>query len=122
RTAVAVMPFVRFPTSQDGVGSEVVEGGVILPLAVELPWDFHLGLTSRFSAVQDILGGRGRHTEFGNSLELAHQLFSDLDGYVEFFSNVSTEPEVGWVGRFDAGLIYWLTDDLQINAGVNVGL
>lgn len=122
RTAAGLMPFVKIPTSQPGVGSEVLEGGVILLLAVALPWDFHLGVTSRFNNAQDILAGQGYHTEYGNSIELAHPLFGDLEGYVEFFSNVSTEAEVGWVGRFDTGLIYWLTDDLQLNAGVNIGL
>jgi len=122
RTAMAVMPFVTIPTSQDGVGSDIVQGGVILPLAVELPWDFHMGLTSRFSAMQDILGGNDHHAAFGNSIEFAHQLLGGLEGYVEFFSNVSTETDVGWVGTFDTGLVYWLTDDLQLNAGTNIGV
>jgi hypothetical protein len=121
-TAGAVLPYLKIPTSQEGVGNDVVEGGGILPLAVELPWDFHLGLTARFRAAQDVLGGNGRHAEFGNSIELAHQLFGDLEGYVELFSNVSTEKDVGWVGTFDTGLVYWLTDDLQVNAGTNIGV
>jgi len=122
KTAGAVMPYVKFPTSQDDIGSDVVECGLILPFALRLPGDFYLGLTSRFGVAQDILGGNGRQVEFGNSIDLAHQLIGDLEGYVEFFSNVSTERNVGWVGQFDFGLVYWLTDDLQLNAGLNTGL
>jgi hypothetical protein len=122
RTALAVTPFVKFPTSQDGVGSDVVEGGLIVPFSAELPWGFQLGLTTRFSARQDILGGDDLHAEFGNSIELARPLYRDLEGYVEFFSNVSTEADVDWMGRFDTGLVFWLTDDLQLNAGVNMGV
>jgi hypothetical protein len=70
RTACAVTPYVKFPTSQDNVGSDIVEGGIIVPFAAELPWDFGLGLTTRFATVQDILGGEDRHLEFGNSIEL----------------------------------------------------
>ena len=40
RTAFAATPFVKFPTSQDGIGNRAVEGGLILPLAVELPSAF----------------------------------------------------------------------------------
>jgi len=121
-TAFAVMPFVKFPTSQDGVGSDIVEFGVSLPFAAELPWEFFLGLTSRFASAQDILGGDGSHAEFANSIELTRQIVGNLDGYVEFFSNVSTEEEVGWVGTFDTGLMYWLSEDLQLNAGTNLGV
>lgn len=122
RTALAVTPFVKFPTSQDDLGSEVVEGGLIVPFSAELPWGFQLGLTTRFSARQDILGGDDLHAEFGNSIELARPFSRDLEGYVEFFSNVSTETGVDWMGRFDTGLVFWLTDDLQLNAGVNMGV
>lgn len=122
RTAFALTPFVKVPTSQGGVGSDIFEGGVILPFAAKLPWDFHLGLTSRFTTAQDILGGRNRHNEFGNSILLAHRIFADVEPYIEFFYNTSTERDVGLVGRFDTGLTWWLTDDLQLNAGVNIGL
>ncbi len=121
-TALAIMPFVEFPTSQDHLGSDLVEGGLILPFSADLPWSFYLGLTPRFVSAQDILGGNRRHAEFGNSIALSHIIIGDLDGYVEFYSNVSTEHEVGWVGTFDTGLIYWLSDNLQLNAGVNMGV
>src|SRR5882672_2873801 len=37
KTAFAAMPFVKLPTNQDELGNNSVEGGLILPLAVELP-------------------------------------------------------------------------------------
>ena len=120
--ALALTPFVRVPTSQEGIGSSIVEGGVTVPLAAKFPGEWHLGLTTRFTSAQDILGGTGRHAEFSNSIMLAHKLVGDLEGYVEYFSNVSTEKDVGWVSRFDTGLIWWLTDDWQLYAGMNVGL
>ena len=120
--ALALTPFVRFPTSQEGIGASIVEGGLIVPLAARFPGGWNLGLTTRFTSAQDILGGTGRHEEFGNSILLAHQLVGDLEGYVEYFSNVSTERDVGWVSRFDTGLIWWVADDWQLYTGMNVGL
>jgi hypothetical protein len=121
RTAFAVTPYVKFPTSGEGLGNNSVEGGVIFPLSVDLPKDFWLGLTTRFDAVRDAAES-GYHTEFGNSIAAGHDLIGNLFGYVEFFSAVSTERDTSWVGTFNPGLIYSLTDNMQLNAGVNIGV
>lgn len=121
RTAFAVTPYVRFPTSKEGLGKGSVEGGLILPLSVDLPEDFWLGLTTRFDAVRD-WADDGYHAEFINTIALGHDVFGNLFGYVEFFSAVSTERDASWVGTFDTGLIYSLTDNIQLNAGVNMGV
>src|SRR6266567_1297962 len=121
RTALAMMPYLKLPTSQDHLGNHSFEGGLIMPLEVELPLHLYLGLTTRFDTVRDQDGG-GYHTEFANSIALARTLFGRLGGYVEFFSGVSTEPGASWEGTFDAGLIYELTPNLQLDAGVNIGI
>ena len=121
RTAFAATPYVKFPTSQDGIGNRGVEGGLILPLAVELPSAFYMGLTTRFDAVRNEDKPR-YHAEFVNSIAFGHDLFGHLFGYVEFFSAVSTERDAPCVGTFDTGLIYELTENVQLNAGVNIGV
>jgi hypothetical protein len=121
RTAFAMTPYVKFPTSDRGLGNNSIEGGLILPLAVTLPGDFYLGLTTRFDAMRDE-GEGGYHAEFMNSIAFGHDLFEDVFGYMEFFSLVSTEREAEWVGAFGLGVIYPLTENLQFNAGLNVGL
>lgn len=120
-TAFAVMPYVKIPTSKDSLGNNSVEGGLILPLSASLPAKFWLGLTTRFDAVRD-LGADGYHAEFVNSIALGHDLFGNLFGYVEFFSAVSTKQDSPWVGTFNTGLICSLTDNFQLNAGVNIGV
>ncbi len=121
QTGLGVIPFVKFPTSQDGLGNDSVEGGVILPFAAELPWGFELGLTSRFDAARDETGN-GYHPEFGNSIRLDHALAGTLGGYLEFASSVSTERGSEWVGTVDPGLYYLLTENLELNAGVAIGV
>ena len=120
-TAFAVMPYVKFPTSKEGLGNNSVEGGLILPLSAGLPAEFWLGLTTRFDAVRD-QAESGYHAEFVNSIAVGHDLFGNLFGYVEFFSAVSTERDSRWVGTFNTGLIYNLTEDVQLNAGANTGV
>jgi hypothetical protein len=121
RTAFAATPYVKFPTSQDGIGNRAVEGGLVLPLAVELPRAFYFGATTRFDVVRNE-DEPGYHAEFINSVAFGHDLFGNFFGYVEFFSAVSTERDAEWVGTFDTGLIYELTDNVQLNAGVNIGV
>jgi hypothetical protein len=121
RTAFAATPYVKFPTRQDDIGNRAVEGGLVLPLAVELPRGFYLGATTRFDAVQDE-DESGYHTEFINSVEFGHDLIGNLYGYVEFFSAVSTERDTDWEATFNVGVIYQLMENVQLNAGVDIGV
>jgi hypothetical protein len=121
RTAFAATPYVRFPTSQDGIASSGVEGGVVLPLSVDLPRGFYLGVTTRFDVVRNEVRS-GYHTEFVNSFEFGHDLFRNLYGYVEFFSALSTERDSNWEATFDMGLIYPLTRSVRLKLGLNIGM
>ncbi|CAA9243578.1 MAG: hypothetical protein AVDCRST_MAG42-2152 [uncultured Chthoniobacterales bacterium] len=121
QTALALMPFVKFPTSQQDLGNDAVEGGLIVPLAIALPAEWQMGLMTQFDFNRDG-SGSGYHTEFINTVTLSHDIVGDLAGYVEFFSAVSTEDESDWVGTVDLGLTYGLTADIQLDAGVNVGV
>lgn len=120
-TALALMPFINVPTAQDDLGSHSVEGGLIIPLAIELPGGWGLGLMTEL----DILGdadGRGHHAEWVNTITLSHDLTERLGAYMEFFSAVSAERRAPWVGTFDVGFTYAVTSDLQLDCGVNIGL
>jgi hypothetical protein len=119
-TAFAVMPYVKLPTNQDRLGNNSVEGGVIFPLAVALPHDFGLGVMTQFDFIRDEDDG-GHHPEFVNSITLSHDLVGELGGYVEFYSLVSAESNSPWVGTVDVGFTYGLTEDIQLDAGVNIG-
>ena len=120
-TALALMPFVKLPTNQDDLGNNSVEGGLIVPLAVQLPYDWSMGLMTEFDFVRDS-AGTGHHPEFINSITFGHDIVGNLAGYVEFFSLVSSESNSEWVGTVDLGLTIGLTDDIQLDVGVNLGV
>lgn len=121
QTAFGVMPFVKFPTNTDQLGNDAVEGGVIFPLAVKLPAGWDLGLETGSSFLRNEQD-RGYHAEFVNSVTVGHEIIGKLGGYIEFFSSVSTEGDASWVGTVDLGLTYGLTDNIQLDAGVNLGV
>jgi len=121
QTALAVMPFVKFPTNQDDLGNDDVEGGIIMPLAIELPAGFGMGLMTEFDFVRN-QADTGYRTEFVNSITIGRDFVGRLGGYVEFFSLVSTESDSPWVGILGIGFTYGLSDDLRLDAGVNIGV
>ena len=120
-TALALMPYVKFPTNQDDIGNDSIEAGLIVPLAVALPGEFGLGLMTEIDFVRDA-DGSDLHPEFVNTITVARNLVGNLGGYVEFFSAVSTEDDSEWVGTLDLGLTYGWTENIQLDAGVNIGV
>lgn len=121
KTAFGLMPFVKIPTNQDHLGNNGTEGGIILPLAIELPGGWSLGLMTEYDYTRNG-DDNGYHSEFINSITASHDIIGDLGGYVEFFSAISTERHQPWIGTVDLGLTYGLTKNVQLDAGVNIGV
>jgi hypothetical protein len=120
-TAFGVMPFVKLPTNQNDLGNRAVEGGVILPLAIQLPGDWDLGAMVELDHVQDSESS-DYHQEVIQSVTISHDIIGKLAGYVELFSNLSTERARGWIATFDFGFTYELSRNVQLDAGMNAGL
>jgi hypothetical protein len=120
-TALSVMPFVKLPTNQHGLGNGALEGGVIFPFAMDLPSDWGFGAQAEVDYLQDS-GSSDYHEEFINTVTVSHDIAGKLGGYVELFSNVSTERGAKWIATFDFGFTYALTRDIQLDAGMNIGL
>jgi hypothetical protein len=120
-SAFAVMPFVKLPTNQDDLGNDAVEGGLALPLAVELPGEWDLGAMAELDIDEDE-DGDGYHPEFVESLTLGHDIVGELAGYAEFFDLASADHDSHWQATVDFGVTYALTQDVQLDGGVNVGV
>ena len=120
-TALALMPFVKFPTNTNGLGNDEVEGGIIIPLAVSLPSSWGMGLMTEFDFNRNA-DDDGYYTGFINSITFSHAIIGNLNGYIEFFSSFNNEPDLPWVGTLDGGLTYAVNENVQLDAGVNIGL
>ncbi len=120
-TALAFLPFLKLPTNQDDLGNHMMEGGFSFPFTVKLPAEWQLGLMTKWSYRRD--GSTdGFHSEFEHSVILGHSIVGKLAGYTEFYSLVSTEREVPWQGIAGLGLTYGLTANIQLDAGINLGV
>lgn len=124
RTALAVMPFVTLPTASGNFGAPKAEAGLIIPLAVELGEGWGLGLMTELDVVNGEGEGEGTgHTvHLVNSITLSRDLTESLGMYVEFFSEIPTENSAAWIGTVDVGFTFALTENIQLDAGVNVGV
>ena len=120
-TAFGVMPFVKLPTNQDDLGNRAVEGGIILPLAIQLPGAWDLGAMVELDHAQDSESS-DYHEEVIESVTISHAIIGKVSGYVELFSNLSTERDADWIATFDFGFTYELRRNVQLDAGMNVGL
>lgn len=118
-TALALMPFVKLPTADDDLGNGEVEGGLIIPFAASLPNEWNFGAMLEIDLVADD-DGSGYKPEFLTSVTVSRSIVGDLGGFLELVSVAG--PESDWVASFNAGLTYGLTDDVQLDAGVNLGL
>ncbi len=120
-TAFAAMPFVKVPLQIGDAGNDLVEGGLILPLAVSLPRGWGMGLMTEFDLLADQTGN-DRHLEWINTITFSHDITSQLGGYVEFVSAHSYENGNDWIAQVDLGLTYAINADTQLDAGCNFGV
>ena len=118
-TALAVMPFVQFPTGDTDLGfADEVEGGVIVPFATPLPYGLSLGLMAEFDFVRNA-DDNGYDLEFVHTASFGRDLLGDLAGYVEY---VGVAGPGDYAASMGAGVTYGLSPDVQLDGGVVVGL
>jgi hypothetical protein len=118
--ALALIPFVTLPTSQDHLDNDSVEGGLEIPFAFDVPnWDVSFQTT--FNCDRNDVGN-GYHAEFDNSVSIGHVVIGKLEYHVEFFSSVSTEQNSDWIGTFDTWFTYQANKNVCLDAGVYIGV
>lgn len=121
KTALAIMPYVKWPLSQSGLRNGRTEGGIIIPLGVALSDGWGMGLMTEFDFVGDATQ-TGYDTEFVNSITFSHDIAAGVGGYVEFFSVVSTARDSQWQGQADLGFTHALNEMTQLDFGCNFGV
>jgi hypothetical protein len=117
-TAFALMPFVKWPTNQHGLGNDSVEGGLIAPLAIELPAGWGMGVMTEVDIVRND-DDTGYTTEWVNTATFSHDIAGNLGGYFELATTLTHGRDLA---GFDCGLTYGVTRDVQLDCGLNLGL
>ena len=121
RTALGLMPFVKLPTNSNNLGNSAVEFGLIVPLAIAVSEGIGIGLMTEVDMLEET-DGSGYAPSFINSATVAFDLTDRLGLYTEIFTERSTERGARWVVTGDAGLTYALSENIQLDGGINIGL
>lgn len=120
---VAVLPFVKIPTAKRSLGNGKVEGGVILPVGYAIPGtSLSLALSPELDLLADT-DGSGRHLAMAQVIGLGVTLSDLLSASLELAGAWDWDP-AGTVRQYALGAsaAYLLSNDVQLDAGVILGL
>jgi hypothetical protein len=120
-TALAIQPQFKLPTARKDVGNGRFEFSIAAPFLANLPSGVHLGLQPGISQERNSTN-TGYVTGFPGSVSLDRVVFANLDIYLEFACDLTTEKHVTASQTIDMGATYPLNKNIVLDAGVNVGL
>jgi len=119
-TAGGMEFFVKFPTANHGLSNGKTEGGALFLFDTKLPGDFDCGINNGVGISANDQGGY--MADIINSISVSHLISGPLSGYVEFFSSIPTQHSGDWEGTVDVGLLLMIGKNLQLDAGLNLGV
>lgn len=119
---VALLPFVKAPTAERGIGNGEWEGGLIVPVQIPVG-AATLTLVPQLNLLADALAPDNRHAEFQGVANIAYPVAARTTLAVEVWTSQNWDP-AGTVRQYsaDTALSYLLTDALQLDVGGNFGL
>lgn len=119
--SLGLIPYVKLPTNQDGLGNEEVEGGVGLPFNVKFGKGWGLGGMTQFNLVTEPdFSGYG--PAYANSLIVGKGLTDKLSAYTEFFTYKAGQSGARWLNTLDFGTVYAITGNFCVDANVHFGV
>ncbi|MDX2244620.1 MAG: transporter [Leptolyngbyaceae cyanobacterium bins.302] len=121
KTAFGIISFLKLPTNQNNLGNNAIEGGVIFPLAIELSDKWDVGIVTRFDFNKNEADS-GYNAGFVNSISFGYGINSQWSTYFELYTAKTTEFGSQFIATFDTGIKYLVTENLQLDAGINIGL
>ncbi len=119
--AAALLPYVKIPTAQGGLGNGKVEGGLILPISIAAPAGFNLIVMPE---IDDLKNGadNGYHAAFDFLVNVSHPLNKRWTFYTEVFTTQSRQKTDKPIYTLDEALTFTITSNLQLDFGGNFGL
>ena len=121
---LAFVPYLKAPTASGGVGNGAWEGGLIIPVAFNLPAGWSGVIDPEIDILKDPADDN-KHVGFAGLISLSHPITKTITGSVEIWGDENYQPghaikqasaDVGaaWIPASD--------QNLQFDGGVNLGL
>ena len=119
--AVAVIPFVRMPTSTSAVGTDHVEGGFIVPWAMTIEGAVVAGAMFRWDQLRnDANDGYDAHWQVAAFAE--RSLTRMFSVYTETTFHVASTGFSGWTATLGVGALLKLSGTVQLDYELMKGL
>jgi hypothetical protein len=119
---LAIIPYVKLPSSAPVISNGAVEGGLIVPLALRLPQDYLVTLMTEVDALRD--DQSHREANFVNLVGVSHPIpgVEGANAVVELFSSVGADRASPPIYTFDLGANFRLNKHTYLDVGLNLGL
>jgi hypothetical protein len=119
---LAIIPYIKVPSSAPVISNGAVEGGLIVPLALRLPQDYLVTLMTEVDALKDDLNHR--EANFVNLVGVSHPIpgIEGANAMVELFSSVGADRATSPIYTFDLGMNFRLDKHTFLDVGLNLGL
>lgn len=121
--SLAVVPYVKFPTATDRLGNNRYEYGVSAPVTYLLPSEFALTVQPGLQVLpNENTRNRGRQVSLFGVVNVSHPITEKLSAFGELYGNTNSDVHTKAVYTADTGVAYMVAKNVQLDAGVNVGL
>ena len=123
RTALAIIPYVKFGTSPTSVGgNQATEGGIIVPYSVSLPNKLTLLINGEWDQLKNMNDGN-YHSQYASTVNLSGSIAKDVTLYGEIATQINVDPaHTSHRYTFDTALTWAAEKNLQFDIGANIGL
>jgi len=112
---------LKLPTASHNLGNGKVEPAGLFLFDFPLPAGFDLEMNNGV-AVRLNDSGHGYHADLINSVAISHPIIGPVSAFVEFYTSFDPKHSGTWVGTTDFGFIWQVTNSLQLDAGMNIGV
>jgi hypothetical protein len=118
----AFLPVVKFPTAAKGIGNDRTEFTIVAPYTVALPEKFSVTLQPGYGVMRNDANTAYRD-EYTFVASVSRPVFVDgLTASIDIALDGSSERKSFTQVSLDPAIAYLVTKNLQLDAGVNIGL
>ncbi len=119
---LALIPYVKLPSSSAVISDGAVEGGLIAPFALR-PQDYIITLMTELDVLENAAGD-GRFANFVNLASASHPIpgLNGANAIIELYSAVGTDPGTPPIYTLDLAMNYRLSEHTILDVGLNLGL
>jgi len=122
--ALALIPYAKWPTAPifpQGTGNGYIEGGLIAPLAVQLPMGFNAIVMGEMDIVKNAFDSNYR-VNIPALINVNRTIFENVTAYAEIYANWSTNPQAPNIYTLDFALAWQPRLNFQLDVGINIGI